>query len=163
MTPYLTRTDRIDLGHAIKGLKLALQLCRYRYWDTDVLHHEGTVLGVQSAGQTDDDGIYSNDSAQIFENCFRRIAGIVELVSPIAIKHAEHVIEDREQKSSTFKPDTAFIMMWMDAGHPELEDVHNTVKRCFREFAINVERADDIEHEGLITEKINEKKEAEFL
>ena len=37
MTPYLTQTDQIDLGHAIKGIRSALRLCRYRYWDPDVL------------------------------------------------------------------------------------------------------------------------------
>lgn len=164
LTPYLTKTDQIDLGHAIKGLRSALHLCRYRYWDTDVLHDEGTVLGVQSAGQTDDEGIYPDKAAQIFEDCFRRISSIVEIVNPITIKHAEQNIEDRGQTSSIFKPDTAFIMMWMDTNHPELEDIHNTVKRCFKEFGINAERADDIEHDGLITEEIIEKiKESEFL
>lgn len=55
-------------------------------------------------------------------------------------------------------------MMWMDPRKPELEDIYNTVKRCFDMFDIAAERADDIEHDGLITEKIIEKiKSSEFL
>ncbi len=157
MTPYLTQTDQIDLGHAIKGLRSALHLCRYRYWNIDVIHDEGTVLGVHPAGQTDNEGIYPDKSAQVFEDCYRRISNIVELVNPLTIKHAEQNVESRGQLSSNFKPDTAFIMMWMDPNHPELEDVHNTIKRCFKEFGINAERADDIEHDGLITKEILEK------
>ena len=42
MTPYLTQTDQIDLGHAIKGMRSSLRLCRYRYWNPDVIHiHKG--------------------------------------------------------------------------------------------------------------------------
>ena len=77
---------------------------------------------------------------------------------------AEQEIEKRGQLSSGFQPDTAFIMMWMDTKRPELEDIYNTVKRCFDKFNITAERADDIEHDGLITAEIIDKiKSAEFL
>lgn len=164
MTPYLTQTDQIDLGHAIKGTRSALRLCRYSYWDTDVLHDEGTVLGVRPAGQSDDEGIYPDDARRVFEDCFKRITGVVELVNPFTVERAKQNIEQRAQQLSGFLPDTAFIMMWMDPKRPELEDIYNTVKRCFREFNVTAERADDIEHEGLITEEIIEKiKSSEFL
>jgi len=164
MTPYLTQTDQIDLGHAIKGMRSALRLCRYSYWDPDVIHDEGTVLGVRPAGQSDDEGIFPDDAERVFEDCFRRITGVVELVNPFTVERAEQNIEQRAQQASGFLPDTAFIMMWIDPKRPELEDVYNTVKRCFGEFNIKAERADDIEHEGLITEEIIEKiKSSEFL
>ena len=79
LTTYLSKTDQIDLGHAIKGLRSSVRLCRYRYWEPEVLHDEGDVLGVRSAGQTDDEGIYPDTALQIFEECYSRIAGIVEL------------------------------------------------------------------------------------
>lgn len=164
MTPYLTQTDQIDLGHAIKGMRSSLRLCRYRYWNPDVIHDEGTVLGVQPAGQSDGEGILPREAAQVFEDCYRRIVGLVELVNPLTVEHAEQKIEKRGQLSSSFQPDTAFIMMWMDPEKSELEDVDNTVKRCFNKFGITAERADDIEHDGLITEEIIEKiKSSEFL
>jgi len=164
MTPYLSQVDQLDFGHAIKGMRSALRLCRYRYWAPEVLHDEGTVLGVQPAGQSDDQGIKPDEALPIFEDCFQRIKGMVELVDPITVKLAEQEIEKRGQLSSGFQPDTAFIMMWINPEHPELEDIYNTVKRCFKKFGITAERADDIEHEGLITEKIIDKiKSSEFL
>ncbi len=164
MTPYLAQADQIDLGHAIKGTRSALHLCRYHYWNTEVLHDQGEVLGVNPAGQSDGIGILPDKALHIFEDCFRRIIGIVELVNPLTVEHAEQNIEKRGTLSSGYRPDTAFIMMWMDLERTDLEDIYNTVKRCFKKFGITAERADDIEHEGIITEEIIDKvKSSEFL
>ena len=163
MTSYLTQTDQVDLGHAIKGMRSALRLCRYKHWAPDVIHDEGMVLGIQPGGQSDNEGIFPDDAKRIFEDCLQRTAGVVELINPVIVERAEQNIEERGQISG-FKPDTAFIMMWMDPKRPELEDVSNTVKRCFEEFNITAECAADIQHEGLITEKIIDKiKSSEFL
>lgn len=55
-------------------------------------------------------------------------------------------------------------MMWMDPGHPELTDVADSVRSVFRSFGVHAIRADDIEHDGLITERVlNEIKTSEFL
>ena len=55
-------------------------------------------------------------------------------------------------------------MMWMERSQRELEDVSDTVKAIFAEFEIQAVRADDIEHEDLITQRIlNEIATAEFL
>lgn len=164
LTTYLSQTDQIDLGHAIKGLRSSLYLCRYRYWGPEVLHDEGTVLGVEPAGQTDDEGVYPDTALQVFEECYRRIASIVELVNPLTVQIAEKNIITTGQKSTAIQPDIAFIMMWMDPIQPELEDVYATVKRCFNKYGISAERADDIEHSGKITEEIiNKIRSSEFL
>ncbi len=164
LTTYLSQTDQIDLGHAIKGLRSSLYLCRYRYWGPEVLHDEGTVLGVEPAGQTDDEGVSSDTALQIFEECYRRIASIVELVSPLTVQIAEKNIIATGQKATAIQPDIAFVMMWMDPGRPELEDVYTTVQRTFKKFGIAAERADDIEHSGKITEEIiNKIRSSEFL
>jgi nucleoside 2-deoxyribosyltransferase len=56
------------------------------------------------------------------------------------------------------------MLMWMDPQHPELIDVSDAVKSVFQLFGINAVRADDIEHEGLITERIlSEIPTSEFL
>lgn len=65
MTPYLTQTDQIDLGNAIKGMRSALRLCHYRYRIPNVIHDEDIVLGIQPAGQSDDEGIFPDKA---FEN-----------------------------------------------------------------------------------------------
>jgi hypothetical protein len=54
-------------------------------------------------------------------------------------------------------------MMWMDKSQPDLVDVSDAVKEVFGQFRIRAVRADDIEHEGLITPRIiNEIKTTEF-
>ena len=68
------------------------------------------------------------------------------------------------QLKSTFIPNTAFIMMWMDKSEPELDDVSNAIKEVFAEFEINAVRADDVEHQDKITDVIlNHIKDSEFL
>ncbi len=163
LTSYLSQTDQIDLGHAIKGIRSSLRLCRYRFWGPEVLH-DGQVLGVESAGQTDDEGIYPDTALQIFEECHRRILGVVELVNPLTVQIAEKNIIATGQRTTPIELDSAFIMMWMDPNHPELEDIYTTIKRCFKNFGISAERVDDIEHSGKITEEIiNKIRSSEFL
>ena len=55
-------------------------------------------------------------------------------------------------------------MMWMDPERAELTDVADTVRSVFGCFDIRAVRADDIEHEGLVTERVlNEIRTSEFL
>jgi hypothetical protein len=65
---------------------------------------------------------------------------------------------------TTHLKDTAFIMMWMDPAHAELEDVVNGIKEVCKEFGIVAKRADDIEHEDKITDVVlRQIADAEFL
>ena len=59
-----------------------------------------------------------------------------------------------QAKALDITPGTAFILMWMDPDRPDLLDVVEGVKDVFREFGIQAQRADEIEHQGIITEVI---------
>ncbi|SRR6266705_2166166 len=52
------------------------------------------------------------------------------------------------------KPKTAFVLMAMDPAKPELEDVYMTIKDICSDFGITAYRADEIQHQDRITDRI---------
>lgn len=160
----VSEADQRDLMTGIKAMRAALLLRRFRSWTTEVLYDEDTVLGIHPAGQSDDDACSPEDARRIFADWITKIVGILELVT------ASHGLTNPEGMTSNstaparYRPNTAFIMMWMERSQRELDDVSDTVKAIFAEFEIQAVRADDIEHEDLITQRIlNEIATAEFL
>lgn len=62
------------------------------------------------------------------------------------------------------KPNTAFVLMAMDREKPDLVDVYAAIKDVCRDFEIKAYRADDIEHQDRITDRILEEiQTCEFL
>jgi hypothetical protein len=61
-------------------------------------------------------------------------------------------------------PNTAFILMWMDKAHAELDDVSNAIKEVCQSFGVRASRADDVEHSDRITDIILDHiRNSEFL
>jgi hypothetical protein len=146
-----------------KAMRAALFLREFRSWPTEVLHDEDRVLGVHPPGQSDDDPSSPADAKRTFAGWQRKIADILELVA--ASRGLGPVGRaDLSSAPARYRPGTAFVMMSMDKARPELVDVADTVKHVFEQFDVRAVRADDIEHEELITTRIlGEIETAEFL
>jgi len=159
--PLASEADQRDVMTGTKAMRAALLLRRFRSWDTEVLNDADIVLGVHPAGQSDDAPLQPAEAAQVFANWTEKIDAILDLVAASTALGSFGTQEAAE--SARYRPGTAFIMMWMDTSKPELVDVSDTVKSVFAQFDIHAVRADDIEHEGLITQRVlNEIKTAEF-
>ena len=159
----LSEADTRDLGTWAKSLRASLRLRAFHTWDTEVLHDEGQVLAVQPAGQSDTEPVPPFRARKSFARDITNLARLVELLglSPALATETWHA---NPQATAEYEPDTAFVMMQIDSDKPELEDIYNTIKECFAQFGIEAVRADDIEHEDVITSKITERiKVSEFL
>lgn len=160
----LTGTEDLqEIKIASKSMRAALKLRDYNFRQADVIHDEGRVLGFRQAEQTEDEGLIPSKAHQIFTKQFSILSAILKLIeagTPTSLN--EHT--NNLAGAAKYRADTAFIMMWMDNNQPELTDVADTVRTVFRTFGVRAQRADDIEHEGLITERVlNEIRTSEFL
>jgi hypothetical protein len=52
------------------------------------------------------------------------------------------------------KPSTAFVLMSMNAADPALEGIHEAIKDACARFGIQAFRADELEHQGKITDRV---------
>lgn len=159
----LTEADRRDLSTLTKSLRASLRLREYDSWDAELLHDEGIVMGIQQAGQSDSRPATPDRAARNFERDISDLIRLVDLVD-VAPSLLADEFRSNPQATTKYEPDSAFVMMQIDPQKPELEDLYNAIKDCFSRFGIKAVRADEIEHEDMITEKITEKIEtSEFL
>lgn len=157
-----SEADRRDVTTDAKAMRAALFLRRFRSWDMEILNDEDMILGVKPAGQSDDEACGPIEAAKIFADRMEQIESILDLVAASA--DLGPLDEGQAKENVRYRPGTAFIMMWMDNSKPELSDVCDAVKEIFDGFDIRAVRADEIEHEGLITSRVlSEIKTAEFL
>ena len=102
-----------------------------------------------------------DDAAAAFDSALDHVrsAPRPDLVARAAARSAAG-----SQTQSSYDPDTAFILMAMDKKKPELEDVSNAIKEMCLHFGIHALRADDVEHQDVITDVILQSiRTAEFL
>ena len=88
----------------------------------------------------------------------------VEALKMVAPAQVVDESSKERQTKAAYLPNTAFIMMWMDKSHADLDDVSNALKEVCAEFAVTALRADDVEHQDRITDLVlNHIRESEFL
>lgn len=156
----LGEEDLRDLSHLTKTMAAAVRFRRYSYQDLYVHHDEDRVLGVTPAGQSESEKVSLEQAQRLFSEAYRRVMASTDLISP----NERSQSAPAEKETSSYKPDTAFIMMHIDKSIPDLDDTLDTMKQVFKRFGIAARRADEIEHDDAITDRvIQEIESAEFL
>src|SRR5260221_1730176 len=79
-SPLNSEADQRVLMIGTKAMRSALRLRRFRYEDMQVLHDEGTVLGVQPASESDNEPLYPKGAEQAFTEWVSRFIEIIQLV-----------------------------------------------------------------------------------
>ncbi len=162
-SPLTGTEDLQEIKIATKTMRAALMLRTYSYRQPDVIHDEGAVLGFRPAEQSENLGLSPKEAEEQFFKHLSTLGAVLKLVEA-SVSTSLAPSSSVTSEPAKYRTGTAFIMMWMDSQQPELSDVADTVRSVFRSFEIRAVRADDIEHEGLITERVlNEIRTAEFL
>src|SRR5207244_1314289 len=110
--------DERQAGHAIKGMRAAIRIRRFRHWEPEVLHDEGTVLGFQPAGESAESTVSPSEASRLFEIWAADLQSRVELLNPEESGADTILLAEEKPIVSSYRPRTAFIMMWMTKGRP---------------------------------------------
>lgn len=160
----LNEADERDIGICAKKIRASLRLRKFQSWEIEVLHDEGHVLGVTPPGQSESEPNPPNQAKRVFKESITQLINMVELIEITPAYIPDGLPQKNPNLSQSYRPNTAFIMMPIDTQNPELEDIYDVYKECFSKFGIKAVRADEIEHEDVITKKIIEEiKTSEFL
>lgn len=162
--PLVSSEDSADVRESTKAMRAALRLRRYRFHDVEVINDEDRILGVRPARQSENESLPPLEADTVFRDHASQLLQTLKLVEASAELSSADKNAPAWQSAAQYRPGTAFIMMWMDLARPELVDVVDAVKETFRQFGVAAVRADDIEHEGQITQRVlNEIRTSEFL
>ncbi|HEV2136499.1 MAG TPA: hypothetical protein VGR47_19925 [Terracidiphilus sp.] len=161
--PLMSGADQGELRLRTREMMAALRFREYQYNETRLLSWEDQVYGVEPASQNERETL-PQDAVARFGRAADEIQRLLLLVQGQDSERINPVQMVPQFSGAQLRRDTAFIMMWMSDEHPELEDVKQGIKEVFGEFGVSAIRADEIEHEGVITERIlQEISSAEFL
>lgn len=156
-----TGADLKELSVAVRVMRAALHLREYRFYETEEIHDEGNILGIRPASQEEREPLRPHDAYGKFVKSANNLMRILQVCDT---EHSQSSQGIDPGATGRYRPNTAFIMMWMNPAEAMLEDVRDAVQEVFGEFNIRAVRADDIEHEGRITDKVlDEIRTSEFL
>jgi hypothetical protein len=79
---------------------------------------------------------------------------MLDLLVPTDTPEATAIARSETANIKKYRPNTAFIMMWISKEHRELDDVKDCFQEVFKKFGITAVRSDEIEHSEQITERI---------
>ncbi len=157
-SPLHAEADMQELRHNTRQMLANVRFHEYHHTGVYIHHDEGTVLGVDPPSQQQVPFKDAAEAPKRFDEAASEILDLIDLLSPT------DTVAPPSSDTSSYRPNTAFIMMAIDPGKPELEDIKSGIKEVFEEFGIHAITADEIEHEGAITDRILDEIEAsEFL
>ena len=156
-SPLLAEADMQELRHGTRKMLASVRFKEYRHSGVFVHHDEDVVLGVDPPSHEE---FPYGDATKAREGFRKAGAKVLDLIDLLLPTEAQETVSG----TSNYNPNTAFIMMTIDSDNPELEDVRNAIKEMFERFGIRAITADEIEHEGVITDRILNKIDiSEFL
>jgi hypothetical protein len=154
----IAEADLQDLRHKSRQMLASVRFNRYRHQGVYIHHDEDLILGVDPPSQREDAVDSAEEAPQLFDEAAAWMGDLIDLLSP------SESTSTTTAGTSAYHPNTAFIMMPIDKGKAELEDVKNAIKEVCKDFGIDAKTADDIEHDGVITDRVLEEIETnEFL
>lgn len=157
-SPLLAEADTQELRHRTRQMLASVRFRRYRHAGVYIHHDADVVLGVDPPSHEEVPFDDVESAPKQFHEAAADILDLIDLLSPTDAS------QPSPAHTSSYRPNTAFIMMAIDNTNPELEDVKNGIKDVLGEFGISAITADEIEHDGAITERIlNEIESSEFL
>ena len=157
-SPLLAEADTQELRHNTRQMLANIRFHQYRHTGVYIHHDEDVVLGVDPPSHEEVPFEDAATAPKRFDEAATEILDLIDLLSPT------DTVQSSSSDTSSYRPNTAFIMMAIDDNKPELEDIKNGIKEVFKEFGINAITADEIEHDGAITDRILDEIEAsEFL
>ena len=158
VSPLHSDADMQELRHNTRQMLANVQFREYHHTGVHVHHDEDVVLGVDPPTHEEFSFEDVATARRRFDHAAAKTLDLTELLV------SADAVDLVQPGTANYRPNTAFIMMAIDASKPELEDIRVGIKDVFEEFGIEAVAADEIEHEGVITERIlSEIGTSEFL
>jgi hypothetical protein len=157
-SPMMGGVDTSAMQRALRTIDAAIRLREYYEWETEVLHDEGTVLGVKAAGASEGRRLTPKKASAEISSALDQVSRRMGILRAQAEAEAAGQVASLSPalalSSASVQPGTAFIIMMIDPERPELEDVKHTIQEECARFGIRATRSDEIEHSGEITRRI---------